>query len=66
MSDTWTWRKSSRSVGNGDCVEVGTSVDAAAIGVRDSKRGDSGPVLLFSHDGIATFFASAKAGKFDH
>lgn len=39
------WRTSSRSSGNGNCVEVATG--AASVAVRDSKdRG--GPVLAFA------------------
>ena len=40
-----TWRKSSWSTYNGNCVEV-TEHDSL-IGVRDSKDG-SGPVLVFN------------------
>lgn len=42
MSD---WRKSSRSMGNGNCVEVGHS--EAVIAVRDTTRRD-GVTLTFS------------------
>jgi hypothetical protein len=41
MSDTWTWRKSSRSTGNGQCVEIARPV-ASVVGVRDSKNPDAG------------------------
>lgn len=39
------WRVSSRSAGNGACVEVAIRSDGAAL--RDSKDPD-GPVLLFT------------------
>ncbi|MER7891413.1 DUF397 domain-containing protein [Micromonospora sp. NPDC094482] len=38
------WRTSSRSSGNGNCVEVGPI--AGRVAVRDSKD-PSGPVLVF-------------------
>lgn len=49
MSD-WTWRKSSRSAGNGQCVEVGwrksarslANGDCVEVGWRSSTRCDSG------------------------
>ncbi|WP_184914610.1 DUF397 domain-containing protein [Saccharothrix ecbatanensis] len=34
--NTWTWPKSSRSVSNGQCVEVARP-DAPTVGLRDSK-----------------------------
>lgn len=39
------WRRSSRSSGNGACVEVAAA--AGVVAVRDSKQSD-GPALLFS------------------
>jgi hypothetical protein len=46
--DTLTWQKSSRSVGQGDCVEV--ALGAAALLVRDSKN-PSGSVLALPATG---------------
>jgi hypothetical protein len=40
---TATWRRSSRSTANANCVEV--TVAGPAVGVRDSKDPDS-PVLV--------------------
>jgi hypothetical protein len=43
FGDGLTWRKASYSDSNGDCVFV--AVDAARVGIRDSKQGAAGPVL---------------------
>ncbi len=56
------WRKSSRSGGNGACVEV-RRVDAS-IEVRDTKdRG--GPVLSFSLASWEGFVGALHNGEFD-
>jgi hypothetical protein len=41
------WRTSTRSGGNGNCVEVATNLNGV-IAVRDSKD-RTGPVLIISH-----------------
>ncbi|MEU3456904.1 DUF397 domain-containing protein [Micromonospora sp. NPDC006766] len=56
------WRKSTRSGGNGQCVEA-RYVDNSAQ-VRDSKD-RQGPVLSFTADQWVSFVQGIKAGKVD-
>ena len=57
-----TWRKSSRSGFNGNCVEF--SQLGNAVAVRDSKN-PTGPALLFTPTEWKHFVDAAKHGKFD-
>jgi hypothetical protein len=59
------WRKSSRSSGGDNCVEIAFAADGRAVGVRDSKQGGRGPVLEFTRGEWAGFLAHAKTGQFD-
>jgi hypothetical protein len=57
-----TWRKSSRSGGQGNCVEVADAREA--VGVRDSKD-PSGAVLVFTRSQWRAFVEGVKSGDFD-
>jgi hypothetical protein len=55
-----TWRKSTRSNGSGNCVEVADL--AGTIGVRDSKDIDGG-ILTFEPARWSTFVSAVKANR---
>jgi hypothetical protein len=62
MSNELKWRKSTRSNGQGDCVEV--AFDDNTVKVRDSKN-PTGPVLSFTLREWRAAVEGFKAGEFD-
>lgn len=54
------WRKSSWSAYNGACVEA-AELGTERIGVRDSKAGENGSVLVLGRAEWAGFLAQIKA-----
>ena len=63
LGSTHAWKKSSRSTGNGACVEV-KSPAVETVVVRDSKD-PQGPVLTFSPAAWASFVTDVDGGAFD-
>ncbi|MBB5807498.1 hypothetical protein F4560_007266 [Saccharothrix ecbatanensis] len=63
MSDTWAWRKSSRSAGSGECVEIARP-GAPIVGLRDSKNPQAGH-LRVSGPAFAAFLNVIKADRLD-
>jgi Domain of unknown function (DUF397) len=57
-----SWRKSSFSTYNGNCVEIG-HLDSGVIGIRDTGQHGIGPVLAVKKDEWSAFLYSVKAGK---
>jgi hypothetical protein len=57
------WRKSVRSSGGNNCVEV-AFLSGGRVAVRDSKL-PSGPNLLFTPGEWDAFIGGAKDGEFD-
>lgn len=62
MDNITGWRTSTRSMANGNCVEVGSG--AGWIAVRDSKNREAGHVAVASRQ-WSTFVACVKRGDFD-
>ncbi len=58
-----TWRKSSRSGGGDNCVEVAFAADGS-VGVRDSKD-RTGPVLVFTATEWMAFTGGVRDGEFE-
>ena len=58
------WKKSSRSTGDSNCVEVATGLEGGAVAVRDTKNRDGG-TLLFTSSEWEAFVGGAKDGEFD-
>jgi hypothetical protein len=58
-----TWRKSTYSGANGDCVEVAGNLPGI-VAVRDSKN-RGGPALVFPRPAWRAFLSGAKDGEFN-
>lgn len=62
---TGRWRKSSRSnQQGGDCVEACTP-QADVFQVRDSKLGDSSPIVTITRANFAALVDAVKSGRLD-
>jgi hypothetical protein len=58
-----SWRKSARSIGNGQCVEAARLADGR-LATRDSMD-TTGPLILFTRTEWHTFLRGIKEGEFD-
>jgi hypothetical protein len=58
-----SWRKSSYSMSNGQCVEV-ANLGSGRLGVRDSQAvGSAGAVLHFRHHAWSAFTAGLRVSR---
>ncbi|WP_329089343.1 DUF397 domain-containing protein [Actinomadura citrea] len=55
------WRRSSLCSNEGNCVEL-TQLRLGAVGVRDTKNGTNGPILVFSANEFTAFATQVKQG----
>lgn len=59
-----SWRKSTASGYNGNCVEISHLQDGR-VAVRDTKDRAAGPALIFTRPEWDAFLTGAKNGEFD-
>lgn len=63
MANEFTrWHKSTYSGGGENCVTQGTDRAAQAVGIADTKMGDTSPVLAFSGNAWTAFVADLTTG----
>ncbi len=62
MDQQPTWRKSTRSGAYNECVELAIGSESSAV--RDSKLGESGPVLSFCAARFSSFLHAVKTDRF--
>jgi uncharacterized protein DUF397 len=60
--DALAWRRSSRSIGNGQCVET-ARLPGGGVAVRDSKD-KAGPALRFPSNSWSAFVDGVKGTDF--
>ncbi|MFE2413275.1 DUF397 domain-containing protein [Kitasatospora sp. NPDC059408] len=58
-----TFRRSSYSGGDDNCVEIGVTGEPVTY-IRDSKN-PSGPALVFDREGHSAFVNAVASGEFD-
>jgi hypothetical protein len=63
LAATGSWHKSTFSQAQNGCVEVASVPDI--VGVRDTKIGAAGPVLVFGRAEWAAFVTGVRGGEFD-
>jgi hypothetical protein len=61
MTTDPTWRKSSYSGGQGNCIEVGNR-DGLVL-MRDTRQAGPGPMIKVSADAWRAFVARVKTGR---
>jgi hypothetical protein len=59
-----TWKRSTRSSQNGQCMEWSFDHQPGMVAVRDSKNPD-GPSLIFTHAEWEAFLDGARKGEAD-
>jgi hypothetical protein len=57
------WHKASASNGGTNCVEVMETEDGFLV--RDTKDGEQGPILSFTHAEWEAFLSGVNEGEFD-
>lgn len=58
-----TWRRSSASNAQGNCVEIAT-LPEGGVAVRNS-RSPAGPALIYTRAELAAFIRGVRSGEFD-